>query len=205
MEPWSSQEIVISLLHYPLQVLGPGRRVGVWMQGCSIRCPGCISGHTWEQKGGERLAVGELMERIKPFLSRCDGVTISGGEPFDQPEALFSLEEGVREHGVDDVLVYSGYSFRELQGRHGTMLRRFAALVDGEFRQGAETEAGWKGSENQRLFVMSGNHELQRRYQQFAATGSEGRRLQLVAGGGGVFVLGIPGQRDREAIVYGTR
>lgn len=44
-------EIAINKIHFPVSTLGFGQRLGIWFQGCSIRCPGCISRDTWE--GGE--------------------------------------------------------------------------------------------------------------------------------------------------------
>lgn len=204
MEPGATQEILISLVHYPLHALGPGKRFGIWTQGCSIQCRGCISRHTWGQSSGERITVAKLLERIEPHLGNCDGVTISGGEPFDQPEALAALVEALRMRGVTDILAYSGYSHEFLCERHPRILGQIAALIEGEFVLGNESEAIWKGSDNQRLIILSRDSGLRQRYGKFAAEAGQGRRMQVINSNGKVIVVGIPRQYDVEAIVNGV-
>lgn len=204
MESGLTQKILISLVHFPLTALGPGRRIGIWTQGCSIRCPGCISRHTWDETEGELMTVERLLERIAPHLGACDGVTISGGEPFDQPEALAALVENLRDQGIEDILVYSGYDHEQLQGRHPETLAQLAALVDGRFMIGNDTEAAWKGSGNQRLFILSHNPELQQRYEVFRSRTGTDKRLQVIGAGGRVMIVGIPRQGDLEAFINGT-
>ena len=89
-----------------MTTLGYGRRVGIWFQGCSIRCPGCISRDTWEFSEETSMALELFMASIGPWLSRADGVTISGGEPFDQPEALAAVIEELHRRQAGDILVY---------------------------------------------------------------------------------------------------
>ena len=98
----------LSRLHYPVTTLGPGRRVGIWFQGCSIRCPGCVSVDTWAAGQGG-TTVSAVLAAVSPWLVTADGVTISGGEPFDQVDALLALLRGLRSAGAEDILVYSGY------------------------------------------------------------------------------------------------
>lgn len=200
MESDAAQEILIGLLHHPLTALGPGRRVGIWTQGCSIRCPSCISRHSWDTDRGERLSVESLLERIGPQLTDCDGVTVSGGEPFDQPAALAQLIEGLRRRGIADILLYSGYRAELLQERHPRILERIAALVDGEFIRGCETNDIWKGSDNQRLITFTPDSGLQERYRTYAACPATERRLQVIGTNGTVMVVGIPRQGDLEAM-----
>src|SRR6185503_5851184 len=70
----------LSRLHYPLTELGPGRRAGVWFQGCTIRCPGCMSVDTWPRRPERAVPVAEVLGWLAG-LGPVDGVTISGGEP----------------------------------------------------------------------------------------------------------------------------
>ncbi|MGG7582215.1 4Fe-4S cluster-binding domain-containing protein [Rhizobium sp. Nf11,1] len=77
-------------MHFPVTALGPGRRIGIWFQGCSIRCPGCISADTWTTGKGT-TTLEEVVNTLQPWLPEAEGVTVSGGEPFDQQEALQSL------------------------------------------------------------------------------------------------------------------
>lgn len=109
-----SLSIHISRVHFPITSLGFGARLGIWLQGCSIRCPGCVSRDTWAPEPG-RVDFNELVEVIEPWAERADGLTISGGEPFDQPTALAKLLEWWRKRFKGDVLVFSGYSSETIQ------------------------------------------------------------------------------------------
>lgn len=98
----------LSRIHFPVTTLGPGRRIGIWFQGCSIRCPGCISMDTWTHGRGT-TTIAEVVDAISPWLSTADGITVSGGEPFDQREALFELLARLRALTAADILVFTGY------------------------------------------------------------------------------------------------
>ena len=105
--------LYLSRIHFQVTTLGPGQRLGIWFQGCSIRCKGCVSTDTWGTgKGG--VFIDEIMNTILPWLGSAEGITISGGEPFDQPEALVQLLAQIRSKTVADVLVYSGHSFEKI-------------------------------------------------------------------------------------------
>jgi anaerobic ribonucleoside-triphosphate reductase activating protein len=58
-----SDRIGLNRVHFPVTALGPGRRIGIWLQGCLIRCPGCMSLDTWAP-AGTRIAVAGLLDRI---------------------------------------------------------------------------------------------------------------------------------------------
>ena len=100
--------------HWPVTVLGPGRRIGLWVQGCSIHCPGCVSQDTWPSDPAKAIAVRDLVAWCRRTAGDAvEGVTISGGEPFDQPVALAALLRALdawRRHArLDfDILCYSG-------------------------------------------------------------------------------------------------
>ncbi len=63
-------ELSLSRVHFPVTTLGPGRRLGIWFQGCSIRCPGCISADTWGP-GRRRIALARLLADIQPWLEQA--------------------------------------------------------------------------------------------------------------------------------------
>ncbi|HOD39850.1 MAG TPA: 4Fe-4S cluster-binding domain-containing protein, partial [Candidatus Wallbacteria bacterium] len=91
-------DIYINKIHYPVNNLGAGTRLGIWFQGCPIRCPGCVNPDTWEAAEEYRLDYTEFINTLVNFenLQAADGVTITGGEPFAQPEALFELTRFLR-------------------------------------------------------------------------------------------------------------
>ncbi len=180
-------------VHFPVETLGPGRRVGVWLQGCSIRCEGCVSPENQPFDAACSVPVDELAGRI--LACRCGRVTISGGEPFDQAEALAALLQGIEQ--VPDILVYSGYAKEKILREHPGIATRIAALVDGPFRFGLPTEAVWKGSENQTLTVF--RDEFAERYAAWVV--ERKGRLQLAREGGEIRLLGIPRQEDMPALL----
>src|ERR1044071_7362148 len=84
--------IQLNKAHWPVTVLGPGRRIGLWLQGCTIGCRGCGSKDTWPRDPSKTIAVGALVDcGRRATTDPLDGVTISGGEPFQQPIGLGAL------------------------------------------------------------------------------------------------------------------
>lgn len=90
-----------------------------------------------------------------PWLSQADGVTISGGEPFDQPEALWVLLNEIRKVSTASVLVYSGYKRDQLSA----WLDRHPGLIDGLMADPLDVTASqtlaFRGSDNQRLYLLT--------------------------------------------------
>lgn len=143
-------KVFLSRLHFPIRALGFGRRVGIWFQGCSIRCPGCISIDTWAPgRGG--TSVDAVIDTMRPWLAEADGLTVTGGEPFDQPAALEALLREIRPRLRGDVLIFSGHPHEKL----GPMLRRMEGLVDAiitdPFSVREPQTLALRGSDNQRL------------------------------------------------------
>ena len=128
-------KIAVNKAHFPVTVLGPGRRIGIWLQGCSIGCKGCVSQDTWARDAGREMTVAQLLSWCREVGGGAlDGVTISGGEPFDQPQALAALLDGLIRWRADsaadfDILCYSGYPFARLQKAHEKLLRKLDALI----------------------------------------------------------------------------
>jgi anaerobic ribonucleoside-triphosphate reductase activating protein len=151
----------VSRIHVPVTALGPGRRVGIWVQGCSIGCAGCVSRDTWDAGAGRSISV-EAVARIaeRAVVDGCTGATISGGEPFDQAPALRVLIPGLRDaarrHGVElDVLCYSGYAIRRLRRVHPLTLALLDGVISGPFVDARPTDLALRGSANQELVVLS--------------------------------------------------
>ena len=72
---------------YPATVFGKGNKLAIWFQGCSKKCLGCISPEYQSYNGGKKIIVDDLLDYFRD--EKPEGLVISGGEPFDQPEALF--------------------------------------------------------------------------------------------------------------------
>lgn len=147
-------DLSLSRMHFPVTTLGPGRRIGIWFQGCSIRCPGCISADTWGP-GHRRLSLERLLEQITPWLHEAEGITISGGEPFDQFDALRSLLEGLRRLSELDILVYSGYSLEQLNESLLQTKGLIDALISDPYIEALSQTMALRGSDNQRLSLLT--------------------------------------------------
>jgi len=191
----------LSKLHFPITALGPGRRIGLWLQGCSIRCAGCMSRDSWALSRDSE-PVEEVLERMAPWLTEADGVTISGGEPFDQPDGLAAVLAGLRERFKGDVLVYSGYEFEALQARHGAVLGLIDALISEPFDEAQPTDAPLRGSANQRLHLLTALGA-----ERFAGLDNAERKgpalLDLVADpDGSVWIAGVPRRGDLKRLTH---
>lgn len=144
----------LSRMHFPVTTLGPGQRIGIWFQGCSIRCVGCISLDTWTPERGA-TTVEAVVEIVSSWLSSADGVTITGGEPFDQPAALAELLAALRRRSAADVLVFTGYAFEAIEGRVREFEGLIDALVSDPFEAAEPQTKRLRGSDNQRLHLFS--------------------------------------------------
>jgi anaerobic ribonucleoside-triphosphate reductase activating protein len=89
--------LLLAKAHYPVTTLGPGVRAGLWTQGCTIGCAGCLSRDTWDPDSRAAVPVSAVLGWLASLPGPVDGVTISGGEPFQQPEALAALLRGIHE------------------------------------------------------------------------------------------------------------
>jgi len=191
--------IAISRLHFPVTTLGPGRRLGLWFQGCSIRCAGCISADTW-RSGSADTTLAQLLAQLAPWLQQADGVTISGGEPFDQPEALAALLDALPLQPQQDVLVYSGHPLERLQATAALRSGRIDALICDPYVGSAPQTLPLRGSDNQRLFLLTARGR--ERFAQYAQPLDErARALDLMFDdGGSVWLAGIPRPQDLQRL-----
>lgn len=141
------------------KVLGPGKRYALWLQGCQKRCPHCIF-HAGQplNRGGEWLPVEKIWSEIKSVRD-LTGITVSGGEPFLQAEALARLIKFLRDETALDVMIFTGYTLSELQNRPDSatafILGNIDILVDGEYREELNTNSIYRGSDNQVVHFLS--------------------------------------------------
>lgn len=191
----SAWPIAISRLHFPVTRLGPGRRIGIWLQGCSIRCRGCISMDTWAPERGV-TTVAEVAAALAPWLPAAEGITVSGGEPFDQPQALAALLGALRRDADLDVLVFTGYRREAIAAELAAMDGLVDALIDGAFDAAAPQTLALRGSDNQRLHALTARGR--RRFSGFERAlrpADRGVDLMLDADGS-VWLAGIPARAD---------
>ncbi len=194
--------ILLNKAHFPVTVLGPGRRIGLWLQGCTIRCKGCVSQDTWPADASRTMPVAALLDWCKRVAQDgCDGITISGGEPFDQPKPLASLLRGLRAWrttaGLDfDLLCYSGYPLKTLEKRHTKILALLDALIPEPFVDGRPLGGLWRGSDNQTLVPISPRGVARYADCIGQAQAAEGKRMQISVEDGKLWFIGIPQRGD---------
>jgi anaerobic ribonucleoside-triphosphate reductase activating protein len=191
-------ELALSRVQFPVTVLGPGRRAAIWVQGCSIHCAGCASVDTWHP-GRERTPVSEVMAWLRSMVDDGgSGLTISGGEPFDQAEGLLALLGTVRAEpafAALDVLVYSGYASAALRRRHSAVLALIDALISEPYLAGRPTDLPWRGSDNQRLTLLSA-----RGVERFTDLANTPRSLQISTAGDQLWITGVPRRGDLDRL-----
>jgi anaerobic ribonucleoside-triphosphate reductase activating protein len=159
------------------RVNGPGRRAVIWLQGCSLGCGGCWNAATHSRSGGTEESVEHVYAWVSALWSAgaLDGLTISGGEPIEQAQALADFVETLRGSLRDLSLgLFSGYTERELEtGRYRSfpeapmaarrsMWSRVRRCLDfavlGRFNQLQPSSAPLVSSRNQRLRLYTDHY-----------------------------------------------
>ena len=130
---------------------GPGTRYALWVQGCSLRCAGCCNPEMFSTRGGEVIEVARLVDEV--LAAPVEGVSLLGGEPFEQAEGCAELARAVRAHGRS-VMVFTGYTRDEVAG--SPLLESCDLLVDGRYERDLPDETRrWIGSTNQRMHFLT--------------------------------------------------
>ncbi len=140
----------VSRILYPIEVLGPGKRIGIWFSGCPRRCKGCSNPELWEQSPSQKTTTAVVFDMIQRIATEhpVSGFTFTGGDPMMQWEALSELIPLLQTIS-HDILVYTGYRYEELPE-----IRGITAIIDGEYREEENTFSPLIGSKNQRLFLL---------------------------------------------------
>jgi anaerobic ribonucleoside-triphosphate reductase activating protein len=138
---------------------GPGRRFAIWVQGCRIRCAGCCNPQFFAARGGRLVSAAGLVEEIRCAAEPLEGITLLGGEPFDQAAGLAEVASGAHALGLS-VMTFTGYLLEELRARSdpGTaaLIRASDLLVDAPYdATRPESVRRWVGSTNQRFHFLS--------------------------------------------------
>jgi anaerobic ribonucleoside-triphosphate reductase activating protein len=141
------------------QVNGPGVRTVIHFQGCKFQCPGCFNPETHSLAGGAEMTLEQVLDKIPPDI---EGVTISGGEPFLQQEALLKLVTILQELNYS-VVIFSGFYRSEIEGLKlgKQILSHIDVLIDGRFEENMVSSQGMHGSDNQNIHLFSDRYKVE--------------------------------------------
>ena len=200
------RELLINRVHYPVTALGYGTRLGIWVQGCPLACRGCMARDTWTPDTGTGVPVPELAEVWRrAAMSGADGITISGGEPLAQPEALACLlaeadavraELGRQDAATGrpgrklDILVYTGYEPAEFTPEQRRAVAAADVLITGRFDITAPTGLIWRGSANQEMVLRTALGR--ERYADMVGHVPARTPMQASVTDDGIWLIGVP-------------
>ena len=128
---------------------GPGVRSILFLQGCDVHCPGCHSPSTWDPSGGLEMDIEDLFIEIKTHCTNKK-LTISGGEPLFQKEALTQL---VNKLDGFDLCLYTSHDMKDVPA---SILKRLSYIKTGPFVQTQRTTTlPFRGSTNQQFISLT--------------------------------------------------
>lgn len=175
----------VARILYPVEVLGPGKRVGIWFCGCPRRCKGCSNPELWEFQERYKTSPYTIFDLVQKIAkdNPVDGFTLTGGDPMYQPEALQQLLLLLKSIS-NDIIVYTGYDIKDLEP---DALANISVLIDGEYREEWNDNSLLRGSSNQNIIILD---ETQRsRYEYYLQR--ETNRIQNFFLADGVVSVGI--------------
>ena len=179
----------IARILYPVRVLGPGKRIGVWFCGCHRRCPGCSNPELWERQERYKTSFVTMMNLVQHICAaqQVDGFTLTGGDPFEQPDALKELLPAFSRI-TNDILAYTGYTFAQIQERYPDLAAQMGVLIDGEYIESRNTGVLLRGSDNQNIIVL--DKSLRPKYQDYLSNMTQ-NEIQNFTTMDGVISVGI--------------
>ena len=143
---------------------GPGVRAVIWVQGCTIGCRGCYSPSTHPHEASSLHRPSEIAEWVQS-IPDIEGVTFSGGEPFEQAAAVLETINSIQENIGSDlsVFVYTGYAIEFLRKSNDRNVHDLLEAIDilsaGPFDYKLRDETLlWRGSSNQSLHFLSNRY-----------------------------------------------
>lgn len=180
----------IARILFPVKVLGPGNRIAIWFNGCSHQCKGCCNRELWEFRDNYKTDVITIVSLIKTIEkdNNIDGFTLTGGDPFFQPEALRELIPELYTIS-SDILCYTGYKYEELQSKYLDIMQFIAVLIDGKYEEEHNYGEMLRGSNNQNIILLK--PEYKNKYEKYC--NQKTSEIQNFYIPGGVISTGIHG------------
>lgn len=145
------------------------------------------------------MPVTILLERLAVWADEAEGLTVSGGEPLDQPDALTKLLQGWRTLSHHSVLLFTGYDWSACQSWIMANSHLIDAVIAGPFDASIGQSLALRGSDNQTLHVLSPLGDEFRQFERLRS--SDDRRLDaMFDADGAVWFAGIPQTGDFEVM-----
>lgn len=150
----------VARILYPVKVLGPGNRIGIWFAGCNHKCMGCSNPELWNTKEEYLISIDKLMEMINAISKRekIDGFTLTGGDPLYQGVELIELIKRLKEISKD-VLVYTGYEYQFVKDNYPEILKQITVLIDGKYIEDRNKQELLRGSDNQNILIIDDDYK----------------------------------------------
>lgn len=130
---------------------GPGFRTSIYVAGCKHACEGCHNPQSWDFSGGHEMSEDEILSIIE---KNRFNVTLSGGDPFYQPEAVTHLCSRIKGELGKTIWCYTGFLWEQIYDKaaYRPLLQNIDVLVDGPFiLKKRDTTLIFRGSDNQRI------------------------------------------------------
>lgn len=179
------------------EVLGPGIRYAIWFQGCHRRCEGCIAPDSRSFDSNNTITTEQIINDIKanPEIS---GITISGGEPFEQKNDLLKLLIEIKKLNINTIL-YTGYTVEELVKKEENIkiLQLLDLVIDGEYIENLDYNTPLRGSMNQSLCYFSEIGE----YLAKKIEALKEREIEIEISNGNIFFIGIPNSEQKKSFL----
>lgn len=139
---------------------GPGLRTAIFFQGCTLGCKNCINPETHNHLGGYLITEKEIIAGLKIRKDFLEGITCSGGEPFQQPEVLLKIAAGAKELALS-VIVSTGYELNELYTniKHFPQIIKYLdVIICGRYSEIDRMYIGYRGSANKSYYFFSSRY-----------------------------------------------
>ncbi|MGH3240390.1 MAG: 4Fe-4S cluster-binding domain-containing protein [Spirillospora sp.] len=136
---------------------GPGTRYVIWSQGCALACPGCFNPETHTGDGASVRTVGEVLAEVLDGAAELEGVTLTGGEPLEQPAATGAFCAEVKARSGLGVIVLTGFSRREIDSDPARAAAVTAAdlVIAGRYNERLRVARGLRGSSNKEYWMRT--------------------------------------------------
>ena len=146
----------IARVLYPIKVLGPGDRIGIWFNGCKHFCKGCSNPELWEKNEKYKTDINRIMSLVNSIVNthKVDGFVLTGGDPLEQPDALRELLPRLYKCSTD-ILLYTGYEYNSVKEMYSDIFNYIAVVIDGEYIEEKNNGSILKGSSNQNIIVLN--------------------------------------------------